>query len=459
MKLPIRVRLTAWYAVLLAIILAGLSTFLVLQLRADLEDTVTVEVRSGSLEIARAYRTEGVGDFRDASRTVLPHGSAASQIVAPGGRVLASFGEPLSRRLLVPKESVGRALAGERQTMTLRLGAHRYRAAVVPVRRLGRERVIVVAESLRHVDESVSKVLLLLLLGLPAALAATAAGGWWLARKALRPVERMTSKAEEIGIDRLHERIAPPRTEDEIGHLALTLNAMLDRLERGVEEKHRLIADASHELRTPLAAMRAELDVSLMDDELSPSSREVLESTREEVDRMSRIVANLLTLARVDEGRLELLKTRVDLGAAIQEAVRPLQPLAAAKRLTLEVNGEHVEAEADPQRLHQALTNFIENAIKFSTPGGQVCVSAWEHNGEVGVTVKDTGPGIPADARAQVFDRFYRADPARGREGSGSGLGLSICREVADAHGGRVWVESEEGEGSSFSLALPAQHD
>ena len=269
----------------------------------------------------------------------------------------------------------------------------------------------------------------------------------------------MTSQAEEIGIDRLHERIEVPRAQDEIGHLALTLNAMLGRLERGVEDKHRLIADASHDLRTPLAAMRAELDVSLMDDALSPAAREVLESTREEVDRMSRIVNNLLTLARVDEGRLELLTTHVDLTEAVESAVRPLRPLAAAKGLRLEVNGERCEVDADPQRLHQALTNFIENAIKFSEPGGEVWVSAWQRNGEVGVTVKDTGPGIPADARAQVFDRFYRADPARGREGSGSGLGLSICREVADAHGGRVWVESEVGEGSSFSLALPADRD
>src|SRR6185503_1432857 len=250
-----------------------------------------------------------------------------------------------------------------------------------------------------------------------------------------------------------------PRAQDEIGHLALTLNAMLDRLERGVDEKHRLITDASHELRTPLAAMRAELDVSLMGDDLSPAARDVLESTREEVDRMSRIVANLLTLARADEGKLELLTTDVDLSEAIEAAVRPLRPLADAKRLRLDVNGEHCQADADPQRLHQALTNFIENAIKFSEPGGEVSVSAWQRNGEVGVTVKDTGPGIPPDARAQVFDRFYRADPARGREGSGSGLGLSICREVADAHGGRVWVESEEGEGSSFSLALPADRE
>ena len=455
MRLPIRVRLTAWYAVLLAAILIALSTFLVLQLRADLEDAVEREVRAGSIQIARGYAKEGAADFRDVSNTVLPTGRSAAQVVAPGGRVLVSYGEPVARRLIVPKESVARALGGERHHLTVELGADRYWATVVPVKRLGRQRVLVVAESLRHVDESVDRVLLLLLLGLPAALAATAAGGWWLARKALRPVERMTSKAGEIGIDRLHERIELPRAQDEIGQLAVTLNAMLDRLERGVEEKHRLVTDASHELRTPLAAMRAELDVNLMDDALPPDAREVLESTREEVDRMSRIVGNLLTLARVDEGRLELLTTQVDLTDAIEAAVEPLRPLAAAKGLRLEVDAEHHEANADPQRLHQALTNFIENAIKFSNTGGAVSVSAWKRNGEVGVTVKDAGPGIPADARARVFDRFYRADPARGRDGSGSGLGLSICREVADAHGGRVWVESEEGKGSAFSLALP----
>ena len=456
MKLPIRVRLTAWYAVLLAIILAGLSTFLVLQLKADLEDTIAQEVHAGSTQIARAYEREGAGDFRDTSRTVLPHGRSAAQIVAPGGRVLLAYGEPISGRLIVPKESVAQALAGERHDITVKLGAHRFKAVITPVNRFGHKRVLVTAESLRHVDESVDRVLLLLLLALPAALAATALGGWWLARKALRPVERMTSKAEEIGIDRLDERISLPPAQDELGHLAVTLNAMLDRLEHGVEEQHRLVTDASHELRTPLAAMRAELDVTLMDDDLPPEAREVLESTREEVNRMSRIVENLLTLARADEGRLEMLTADVDLSDAIKAAAQPLQPLADAKRLRLEVNGEHCEARADPQRLHQALTNFIENAIKFSEPGGEVLVTAWRDNGEAGVTVRDTGPGIPADSREHVFDRFYRADPARSRDGSGSGLGLAICREIALAHGGHVWVESEEGKGAAFSLALPA---
>jgi two-component system sensor histidine kinase BaeS len=129
--------------------------------------------------------------------------------------------------------------------------------------------------------------------------------------------------------------------------------------------------------------------------------------------------------------------------------------MAAAKRLRLEVNGESFEAQADPQRLDQALRNFIENAIKFAQPGGEVRIKAWSRDDEVGFTVTDNGPGIPADARAHVFDRFYRVDSARGRDGGGSGLGLAICREIASAHGGRVWVESEEGKGSAFSLALP----
>jgi signal transduction histidine kinase len=185
----------------------------------------------------------------------------------------------------------------------------------------------------------------------------------------------------------------------------------------------------------------------------------VLESTLEEVERMSRTVDNLLMLARVDEGRLELLTTRVDLSEAAEAAADPLRPLAAAKDLVFEVEGEPCAAEADPHRLHQALTNFIENAIKYAEPGGEVRVTTWCEDDEVGVTVTDNGPGIPPEARAHIFDRFYRVDSARGRSGGGSGLGLAICREIANAHGGRVSVESDVGEGSAFTLALPRRKD
>jgi heavy metal sensor kinase len=460
-RFPIRVRLTAWYALLLAAIIVGLGTFVVLQLRSDLQATVDREVRASTTQIAQGYAEEGNKDFRDVSNTVLSKTDAGAQVVDRNGRLLVGFGDPVAMKPMAPAGARLAAIGGKETLQTVELGGEEsYRVLASPVDRLGDRRVLVVAESLDRVNESVHRVLVLLLLAGPAALLATALGGWWLARRALLPVERMTSQADEIGIDRLNDRIAEPRGTDEIGHLAVTLNAMLDRLERGVEEKHRLIADASHELRTPLAAMRSELDVSLRTDDLSPEAREVLESTREEVDRMGRTVDNLLTLARVDEGRLELLKTRVNLHDGIEAAVRPLRPLADAKRLRLEVNGGRTwEAEADPQRLHQALTSMIENAIKFVQPGGEVEVTTWGEDDEVGVTVRDNGPGIPADAREHIFDRFYRADPARGRDVGGSGLGLAICSEVAKAHGGRLWVESEEGKGSSFTLALPRASD
>jgi heavy metal sensor kinase len=460
-RFPIRVRLTAWYALLLAAIIVGLGTFVVLQLRSDLQATVDREVRASTTQIAQGYAEEGNKDFRDVSNTVLSKTDAGAQVLDRNGRVLVGFGDPVAIKPMAPAGARLAAIGGKETLQTVELGREEsFRVLASPVDRLGDRRVLVVAESLDRVNESVHRVLVLLLLAGPAALLATALGGWWLARRALLPVERMTSQADEIGIDRLNDRIVEPRGTDEIGHLAVTLNAMLDRLERGVEEKHRLIADASHELRTPLAAMRSELDVSLRTDDLSPEAREVLESTREEVDRMGRTVDNLLTLARVDEGRLELLKTRVNLHDGIEAAVRPLRPLADAKRLRLEVNGGRTwEVEADPQRLHQALTSMIENAIKFVQPGGEVEVTTWGEDDEVGVTVRDNGPGIPADARGHIFDRFYRADPARGRDVGGSGLGLAICSEVAKAHGGRLWVESEEGKGSSFSLALPRASD
>jgi heavy metal sensor kinase len=456
MRLPIRVRLTAWYAVLLAAIIAGLGAFVVWQLRADLVQTVDRELRGSSVQIAQGYSYEGPEDFADVSGTVLPQGSSAAQVLDSTGRILLQYGEAVPSPIVSAGVRAD-ALEGQQRILTVHLRdkPDSYRALVTPVKRRGKGHVLVVAQSLHEVDEAVDRVLILLLLAGPAALLATALGGWWLARKALLPVERMTSKAEKIGIDLLDERISPPRTGDEIGHLAVTLNAMLDRLEQGVKEKRRLVADASHELRTPLAAMRAELGISLRGDDLPPTARAVLESTLEEVERMSRTVDNLLTLARVDEGRLELLTSRVDMLGACEAAADPLRPLAAAKGLHFGVEGQSCDAEADPHRLHQAIRNFVENAIKYARTGGEVTITAWCTEHEVGVTVTDNGPGIPPDARAHIFDRFYRVDSARGRGGGGSGLGLAICREIANAHGGRVSVESEEGQGSAFTLALP----
>ena len=461
MRLPIRIRLTAWYSAVLVAIIAALGPFVVLQFRADMRAGIDRDVRHTWRPLARQYAAGGLADFASYSSTVLPR-DGADQVFDSGGRLLATWGAAATHSVIASPEVRADAIAGRSRVVTVTLGddGDRFRALVRRIDRLGQRQVLAVAEPIEPVEDSVQRVVTLLLIAVPVAVAAAAAGGWWRARKALRPVQRMTSKAEQIGIDRLGDRIAVPSGSDELSHLAVTLNAMLDRLQQGVVDKQRLVADASHDLRSPLAVMRAELDVSLRGDALSPGAREVLESVREEVDRMSRTVDNLLTLAQADEGQLRVLTAPLLLRDRVRATVRSLAPAAVAKGITLEEEtalppGEAGCVEADAHRIDQMLANLVENAIEYTPAGGTVTVVTWHAGREIGVTVEDTGPGIPPEALGHVFDRFYRVDGARQRTSGGSGLGLAICREIARAHGGRVWVQSTPGSGSAFSVALP----
>lgn len=445
MNAPIRVRMTAWYAGVLALVLVAVGAFVIVRLRADLTDAVDRSLRPAARQIAAGYRSEGLPEFRDTSRTVLSGERAAAQVLDRSGRVLASFGDPVSRR----------PMRGD--NATVRLGGSDFRVASQAVTRGGARRVVVAASSLAPVDRSVHRVLVLLLIALPVALLVAAAAGWWLARRALAPIDRMTSMAEGIGPDALGERVAVPSSADEVSHLATTLNTMLDRIQAGVEDQQRLVADTSHELRTPLTAMRAELDVSLREDELSPAARRVLESTREEVDRISATVDDLLVLARADEVGLVAVHERVDLRRLAAAAAAPFGTLARARGVALRFEGTAAPAVGDPESLRHALHNLVDNAIKFTPGGGAVVIRSARSNGVSEIAVIDEGPGIPADLRDRVFDRFFRADPARTR--GGSGLGLAIVSEVARAHGGRVTVGSHAPCGSVFTFKVPSDSE
>ena len=458
MRLPIRARLTAWYALLAALALAVVGAFLVLKLRSDLRSTIDREVRSAVSVIEQSYLAEGHRGFTEASTASLRRTVGAAQVLGANSRMLALYGGDLAEDPLLSPGLERSVTAGRIWLRDVDLGDsdQPFRVAATAVRRDGTRQVIVVAESLSGVNEAVRKVLVLLLIVGPVVLVAASLAAWLLVRNALLPVDRMRRKADEIGIDQLHERLSAPNPSDQIGRLAATLNAMLDRLEAGVAARRQLVADASHELRTPLAAMRAELDVTLREPSRTTAERTALESVREDVDRMTRTVGNLLTLALADEGRLELLRTPVDLAQLAESAVDPLRALAALGQVTLEYEGEPCWTNGDPQRLTQALTSLIENAINFTPAGGRVTISTWHHSTDVGVVVDDTGVGIDPDAQARIFERFYRADGSRSRASGGSGLGLAICKEIAVAHGGRVSVESLPGHGSRFSIALPA---
>jgi len=373
-----------------------------------------------------------------------------------GGAVLLHAGDAAAQSFMLSPVDLRRVLAGGRIRAITRLGAdrERYRLLATGLPAAPGRQALVIAISLEDADRSVHRVLVLLLTVVPLALVAADGGAWWLARKALMPVSEISRQAEAIGVEQLHERVPVPATSDELARLARTVNAMLERIEGGVREKRRFLADASHELRTPLAVMRTELEVSLRSGDVAGEPRAVLESAAEEVERMSRIVDDLLTLARFDEGKLSLSRTDVDLRGVAGEVAQDLRPLAEPGGIEIEVFGPAVEVSADRERVYQAVRNLVENAVKYTQPGGRVQIDVWLSDGEAGLTVSDTGPGIPGEVLPRIFDRFVRADAARSRGTGGSGLGLAISREVVEAHGGRVWAESEVGAGSAFSIAF-----
>jgi heavy metal sensor kinase len=457
---PIRVRLTAWYVVLLAAVLAALGTFVVTRLRSDLTASVDSSLRGAASQIAQGWEAEGAKDFLDVAHTVLPgptrHGSGA-QVLDATGPVVVSAGDPLMEAPLLANGRLARAVAGRAVVFSLHGGspAEHLRAIAVAVRRDGRHQALVVTESLAAADNAAHRVFVLGLLGGAAALLLAALGGWWIARGALAPIERMTSHADRIGIEDLAERIPIPRWRDEVGHLARTLNAMLGRLELGVQARERLIADVSHELRAPLAAIRSELEVSLRHDALDGAAREAVASAREETVRMGRIVENLLTLARMDEGGLELLVGSHDLAEIARDAAVSYRAAAEASGVGLVVSGGPAIVRGDRDRLRLVIGNLIDNALGFAPKGSEVGLRVASERGEAVVTVSDDGPGVPSEDRERIFERFARRDPARSR-GAGAGLGLAICREIVTSHGGRIWVEQRTPTGSLFVVALPA---
>nr|MDP9328587.1 HAMP domain-containing protein [Actinomycetota bacterium] len=362
MSLPIRTRLTLWYVGLLALVFLVLGGFLTLRLHASLLGGLDESLATRAAQISLGLQNGCEGEFQDvsdASLVGLPQGESGAQLLNPQGKVLETTGDPAAEQPLLSAQQIATAIAGSTVRQTARRGSdeEEFRMLAVTLPSKTCPGVIVVATSTDEVRRSVREPLVQLSIGMPLALLVAGLGGWWLAGRALAPVARIAREADTIGIERLEERIEVPPALDEIQRLAVTLNAMLDRLERGVEDKRRFAADASHELRTPLAVMRAELDVSLRDADLSPSAREALESAQEEVERMRSIVENLLTLARADDGSLELLRTSIDLAEVTADVARNAATLARPKGITIVTEGPSITVRGDRARIEQVVMN------------------------------------------------------------------------------------------------------
>ncbi len=461
MTVPLRARMTIWFTALLALILVGGATIVIVYLRAAQTRALDTTLKTSAGEIAADYKPtvgNSESEFRDAtdiSLAGLPRDASAAQLVASDGSIVVNAGNGLGATPMLPTAPIAAAIGGASSLQTEVLNGHDYRVYAMPFTDEGRPVALVVATSLESVEASIHRLLLALAIWIPFGVLMAAVGGWFLAKRALRPIATMTDEARAIDASRLADRVAVPTSMDEVGRLAVTLNAMLDRIETGVEQQQALVANASHELRTPLAIMRAEIDVSLASGELSDDAREVLLSAREETDRMSAIVEDLLLLARMDEGALALAAEPVDLPPLTGDVLMTLTPLAESREVHLELVTDHpTRVVGDPGRIREVLRNLVDNAIKYAPAESLVLVKVrgTQEGGEV--TVANSGPAIPEASLPHIFDRFYRADAARGREAGGSGLGLAIVRELVEAQAGQVWATSSDA-GTVFGFRLP----
>jgi heavy metal sensor kinase len=295
----------------------------------------------------------------------------------------------------------------------------------------------------------------LLLWMVPAVLIVACLGGYWLSSRALRPVDEITTVARSIGVQNLSQRIAVPQTGDELQRMAQTWNDVLERLDIAVKRIRQFTSDASHELRTPLALIRATAELALRRERDPEGYRTSLRQIEQEAEHMTDLTESLLTLARADANGLGMTMQSTDLNELVHSVVQQNAALALEKGVTLRaVTAEQpAQAAADASGIRRILLILMDNALKHTAPGGTVTVSAALGAARVTLTVEDNGEGIPAAALPHIFERFYRADPARG-SGSGFGLGLSIAQAIAQAHGTAIAVSSTPGAGARFSLPL-----
>lgn len=284
-----------------------------------------------------------------------------------------------------------------------------------------------------------------------------ALGGWLIARRALGPLARMAEHARRITAEELHERLSAEKSGVELDVLRDAFNETLARLERSFDQLRRFTADASHELRTPLTVLRSVGEVALRSDRSPAEYRETIGTMLEEVDRLTRLAGELLTLARAEAGSAQLKFESLDLTAMAEEVVEQLSVLAEERQQRLEARlTAPVPVRGDRLAIRHALLNLVDNAIKYAPEGSVVTVRSGSANRAAFVEVLDEGPGIAPEQQPKVFERFYRVDPSRSREVGGTGLGLSLVKWAAEAHGGRVELESAVGKGSTFRFVLPA---
>jgi len=461
--MPLRLRLTLWYGSALALVLVIFSTVLYLITARNLRDSVDQSLEETAAAAVRSLEERGFLPLIDEEELMSQFPELARidkffQIFSPSGTITIRSPNVKQHELPLSRQALEVAFSGQTIFESAKYPKEPpLRLISVPIIYRGNLLYIVqVGTSMESVEQTLNRLLLVLVVTMPVALAVSLAGGWFLAGRALRPVDAITLAAQRIAAGDLTQRLNVPASADEIGRLAGTFNNMIARLETSFRQIRQFSSDASHELRTPLTVMKGETELALRRPREAGDYTVVLESNLEEIDRMTRIVDELLFLSRADMGEVKMEHLPVTLESLLEDIYRQASLLGQERDVQV-VLGTMTPAvvQGDELRLRELFLNLVDNAVKYSRPGGAVEMTMTTASGHARVSITDHGIGIAQEDLARIFDRFYRTDDARAHTKKGTGLGLAICAWIAESHDGRIEVQSESGKGSTFTVILP----
>ena len=477
----LRFKLTLWYVLILGILLISFSSFLYFTLSKSLYRDVDSKLRSLA-ELIAAESVSPLSKFSfgnidkalETSMNLKPIGKFI-QVLDESGKIGRKSDNMKNVQLPISLNALKNASNGLITFETNQSFANTsLRIITFPVIEKNHvTKIVQIASSLEDVEDALNTLFIILIISVPSILLVASLGGQFLAHKALKPVDNITQTARMITSRNLNQRIQPPKVKDEISRLIETFNEMISRLDQSFRQIKQFTTDASHELKTPLTILKGEVEVTLRKKRIAQEYEQTLKSNLEEINRMSKIVDDLLLLSRADIGEIRLKKEDINLTEILKELVAQVNILAQPKNINIETSNHHEDIHifGDVLRIRELFLNLIENGIKYTEEGGAVNITLekdtllLDHKqsslaGEeqvkfVKVIVSDTGIGIAEEDQERIFDRFFRVDKARSREQGGSGLGLSICKWIVDAHQGEIRVESDVGKGSSFIVKLP----
>ena len=448
-RLPIRARLTAAFALAMAVVLAGTGVFVFLSVRANLDESVDASLGARAEAVSARLRSPAAGGGTRLGDVAGEADEGFAQIVAPGGRLVVSAGG--ARGPVLSRAAVARA---ERRPLVVerRIPGIEGRARILARPAAGGGgSVVVVGQSLEDRDDTLAGLVLSLAAGGAVAVLLASLVGYGLATAGLAPVEAMRRRAERLSLADTGNELPLPAARDEVFRLGATLNDMLERLRRSFERERRFVAEASHELRTPLAVQKTELETALRSRDCPPEIRRSLVAAIEECDHLTQLADDLLVLAQGSEGQLSVQREQLSVSQLLGGVRDRFVDRAAERGRTLRVEaGEELTMDADPLRLRQALGNLVDNALRHG--GGTVHLTARAREEAAEIEVSDEGPGFPPPTAAQAFERFTRGDEARAARGAG--LGLPLVRAIAQAHRGSAELVGPTGPG--VRLRIPA---